>query len=198
MTCAESIYFFVCSPVFPLRPANHQDKTPSRKHAKSNPTSVIFFCVTNISRHSNIHKIYALNDLFLNTIIYIRLIITITSFVIKGDGKFFCLFWVRWRDWNIFAPFPGQLPAAGSRCFSHSSVKYPGPQSWEATAAHPVQEFRRGQKWKEKWVNQRGAPLLVSKEKYDFLFIVLEILYPVCIVYERVIHLSRKSAYERN
>lgn len=144
-----SIFLFF---VFP----NHQDKTnPIKKTCKIKLCFCLIILVTKILCHSNIHKLYTLNCLFPHTIIYICSIITITSFVVKGDGKFlpflffFLKFLIHRNDWNIFMPFGGQLPAAWSWCFSHSSVRYPWPQSWEATAAHPV-EFRRRQKWKEK------------------------------------------------
>lgn len=77
-----SIFLFF---VFP----NHQDKTnPIKKTCKIKLRFCLIIFVTKILCHSNIHKLYTLNDLFPHTIIYICSIITITSFVVKGDGKF--------------------------------------------------------------------------------------------------------------
>lgn len=81
MLIASIFLFFV----FP----NHQDKTnPIKKTCKIKLRFCLIIFVTKILCHSNIHKFYTLNDLFPHTIIYICLIITITSFVVKGDGKF--------------------------------------------------------------------------------------------------------------
>lgn len=65
------------------------------------------------------HKVYALNDLFLHTIIYIRLIITITSFVIKGDGKFFAFFKFSHSLMGLKCFYATWWAAAGSWCFTH-------------------------------------------------------------------------------
>lgn len=86
-----SIFLFF---VFP----NHQDKTnPIKKTCKIKLRFCLIILVTKILCHSNIHKLYTLNCLFPHTIIYICSIITITSFVVKGDGKFlpflFSFFW---------------------------------------------------------------------------------------------------------
>lgn len=81
MPIASIFLFFV----FP----NHQDKTnPIKKTCKIKLCFCLIILVTKILCHSNIHKLYTLNCLFPHTIIYICSIITITSFVVKGDGKF--------------------------------------------------------------------------------------------------------------
>lgn len=89
------------------------NNTPSRKHAKSKPTSVSF-PVTNISSVPHIYKCCALNVLFLHTIIYIHFIITIISIILAGmcvlslthiEGTYFNAVWWNGACWQVLVSF---------------------------------------------------------------------------------------------
>lgn len=163
MNCADSIYFSFFL-VFP----NHQDKTnPIKKTCKIKLRFCLIILVTKILCHSNIHKLYTLNCLFPHTIIYICLIITINSFVVKGDGKFlpfsFSFFFGSFSFIETIETFlchlvgSCQLQDLGAFLIHLSDIRDHSPGRLKLLIQLSSEEDRSGKK------NRRGLPLLVCK-----------------------------------